>query len=327
MRGPADSVALLRNHALFGTLPRAILERFSAHFTKRKAKRGTTIFRKGDAGTELIAVLSGSVRISAPAADGREAVLNHIREGEIFGEIALLDGQPRSADAVAASDCEIMVVDRREFIELVRKQPEFAFKLIETLCARLRRTSEQVEDLMFLDLPMRLAKALLRLADEVEGKLAAQDCRHPARAQPVDRHVTRKHEQTAEALGTSRIDQDRAGPHRDPQPRRPRQHRRAHLSCQGSRPSSAITCAARRRWRWSTRCCARSSATTSACSFRRRPNLASRWSFRVSVRPRLRHLPLDVDGIRRRRCASRFERCSKAATDAVERSGASRCGR
>ena len=169
MRGPADSVALLRNHALFGTLPRATLERFSAHFTKRKAKRGTTIFRKGDAGTELIAVLSGSVRISAPGEDGREAVLNHIREGEIFGEIALLDGQPRSADAVAASDCEIMVVDRREFIELVRKQPEFAFKLIETLCARLRRTSEQVEDLMFLDLPMRLAKALLRLADEVEG--------------------------------------------------------------------------------------------------------------------------------------------------------------
>jgi CRP/FNR family cyclic AMP-dependent transcriptional regulator len=169
MRGPASSVALLRSHALFGTLPRAILERFGAHFTKRKAKRGTTIFRKGDPGTELIAVLSGSVRISAPAADGREAVLNLIREGEIFGEIALLDGQPRSADAVAVSDCEIMVVDRREFIELVRKQPEFAFKLIETLCARLRRTSEQVEDLMFLDLPMRLAKALLRLADEVEG--------------------------------------------------------------------------------------------------------------------------------------------------------------
>jgi len=169
MGRPVNSFALLRDHPLFGTLPRAVLERFSAHFTKRRIQRGTTIFCKGDARTELIAVLSGSVRISTPAADGREAVLNLIREGEIFGEVALLDGQPRSADAVAASDCEIMVVDRREFIAMVRKQPEFAFKLIETLCARLRRTSEQVEDLMFLDLPMRLAKTILRLADEVEG--------------------------------------------------------------------------------------------------------------------------------------------------------------
>jgi CRP/FNR family transcriptional regulator, cyclic AMP receptor protein len=168
-RRAADAFALLRSHPFFSSLPRASTEQLASYFTKRSVQRGTTIFRKGDAGTELIAILSGSIRISSPAADGREAVLNVIREGEILGEIALLDGRPRTADAIAMSDCELMAIERREFIGFLRKQPEFAFKLIEILCARLRRTSEQVEDLMFLDLPARLAKAIMRLADDTGG--------------------------------------------------------------------------------------------------------------------------------------------------------------
>jgi CRP/FNR family transcriptional regulator, cyclic AMP receptor protein len=169
MRRPVNIGAMFRNHPLFGKLPRASIERLASYATKIKIPRGTTIFTKGDAGTDLVAVLSGTVKISAPAADGREVVFNQIREGEIFGEIALLDGQPRTADAVAISDCELMVIERRQFIAFLGEQPEFAFKLIEVLCARLRRTSEQVEDLMFLDLPKRLTKALLRLGDEAGG--------------------------------------------------------------------------------------------------------------------------------------------------------------
>jgi CRP/FNR family transcriptional regulator, cyclic AMP receptor protein len=169
MRRAADTSAMLRNHPFFSGLSRASIERLASCFTKRNVPRGTTIFRKGDAGTELVAVISGSIRISAAGADGREAVLNIIRDGEITGEIALLDGRPRTADATAMSDCELMVIERREFIAFLRQQPEFAFKLIEILCARLRRTSEQVEDLTFLDLPARLAKAVLRLAEEAGG--------------------------------------------------------------------------------------------------------------------------------------------------------------
>jgi CRP/FNR family cyclic AMP-dependent transcriptional regulator len=171
-RGPSGelgTLVMLRNHPIFSKLPRAMIERLGSILTKRKAQRGSTIFRKGDAGTELIVVHSGTVKISAPAADGREAVLNVIHEGEIFGEIALLDGRPRTADAIAMTDCDLMVIERREFIALVRQQPEFALKLIEILCARLRRTSEQVEDMMFLDLRTRLAKVILRLADEAGG--------------------------------------------------------------------------------------------------------------------------------------------------------------
>jgi CRP/FNR family cyclic AMP-dependent transcriptional regulator len=169
MRRPLNIVAMFRNHPLFGKLPRAGIQRLGSYSTTRSLRRGTTIFRKGDAGTELIAVLSGNVKISAPAADGREVVFDQMREGEIFGEIALLDGGPRTADAIAVSDCELAVIARREFIAFLGEQPQFALELIEVLCARLRRTSEQLEDLIFLDLPKRLAKAILRLADEVGG--------------------------------------------------------------------------------------------------------------------------------------------------------------
>jgi len=101
-----------------------------------------------------------------PSAEGKEAVLNVIHAGSVFGEIALLDGQPRTADAVAMEDCDLLVLERREFVPMLRQNPDLALRLMELLCARLRRTSEQVEDVMFLDLEGRLAKALLRLARE-----------------------------------------------------------------------------------------------------------------------------------------------------------------
>jgi CRP-like cAMP-binding protein len=116
-----------------------------------------------------MAVLSGSVRISVTAPSGRETVLNVIHAGEIFGEIALLDGHPRTADAVAVTDCELMVIERRDFIPFVRDNPEVAVRLIEVLCARLRRTTQQIEDVTSLNLPARLARLLLRLANEAGG--------------------------------------------------------------------------------------------------------------------------------------------------------------
>ena len=114
-------------------------------------------------------VLAGSVKISVASADGRDVVLNIIHEGEIFGEIALLDGHPRTADATAMSDCDLMVIERRDFVPFLRSQPDVTLKLLEILCSRLRWTSEQVQDLTFLNLPTRLAKALLRLTAASES--------------------------------------------------------------------------------------------------------------------------------------------------------------
>jgi CRP/FNR family cyclic AMP-dependent transcriptional regulator len=159
-----DKAALLARHPLFRELKPEIRERLGNYATIKEVARGTTIFVKGDAGTCLFAVCSGTVQVTVASAAGKNAVFNHLGEGEIFGEIALLDGQPRTADAVAFSDCKLMVIERRDFIPLLRGDPDITIKLLEILCSRLRRTSEQVEDLMFLDLKSRLVKTLLRLA-------------------------------------------------------------------------------------------------------------------------------------------------------------------
>jgi CRP-like cAMP-binding protein len=166
---PIDKLAPLRNHPLFRDFPPAVIEHLGTYMTRRSVRRGGTIFAKGDPGTALMAMLWGSVKISVPSSSGHEAVLNIINPGQVFGEIALLDGQPRTADAVAMVDCELMVIDRRDFIPFLRREPDVAIKLIETLCARIRRTSAQVEDVMYLSLPARLAKTLLELSGTGEA--------------------------------------------------------------------------------------------------------------------------------------------------------------
>jgi len=165
IRPVSDKVALFRNHPLFRHLAPPILERISAYCRRRTAAKGSTIFKKGDPGTGLIGVLAGAVKISVTSEDGRDIVLNTIREGEVFGEIALLDGHPRTADATAISDCELFVLERREFIPFLRTQPDVILKLVEILCSRLRKTSDQVHELTFLSLSSRLAKTLLRLTE------------------------------------------------------------------------------------------------------------------------------------------------------------------
>ncbi len=160
----ADKRAFLSGHPIFGALGPDLLKQLSSYAIPRSVKRGTLIFARGDAGSSLFAICSGTVKISAPSAEGKGAVFNLISEGAIFGEIAVLDGLPRSADAFALTDCELMVIERRDFVALIRERAEFAVKLIEVLCRRLRHTTEQVEDIMFLDLPGRLAKVLLQAA-------------------------------------------------------------------------------------------------------------------------------------------------------------------
>ena len=162
----SSKLAVLRKHPYFCDLdPEAFdqLCRYAKHVT---LKRGTTIVSKGDPGNSLIAVISGTVKISVSSPDGRSAILNLIGPGEIFGEVALLDGLARTADATANTNCEIFVIDRREFLPFVRSQPALAMKFIELLCMRLRWTSEQVEQVILQNLPARLASALIRLTEK-----------------------------------------------------------------------------------------------------------------------------------------------------------------
>src|SRR5689334_8719993 len=158
-----DKQALLRAHPFFRDLGDTIIDRLAPRVISSKIKRGAVIFRKGDIGSKLYAVRAGAVRISAPSEEGKDAIFNLVVPGELFGEIAFLDGGQRTADAVAIDNSELMVIERRDFIPLIRDNPEVALRLINILCARLRRTSEQVEDIVFLGLPNRLAKVLLHL--------------------------------------------------------------------------------------------------------------------------------------------------------------------
>jgi CRP/FNR family cyclic AMP-dependent transcriptional regulator len=185
----SSKLAVLRKHPYFCDLdPEAFdqLCRYAKHLT---LKRGATIVSKGDPGNSLIAVISGTVKISVSSPEGRSAILNLIGAGEIFGEVAVLDGLTRTADATANTNCEIFVIDRRDFIPFVRSQPALAMKFIELLCQRLRWTSDQVEEVILQNLPGRLASALLRLTDK---------------HQPGERTISITQQEISEMVGMSR---------------------------------------------------------------------------------------------------------------------------
>ena len=157
---------VLRRSRLFARLGDSEIDAILAHSMVTKHPEGERIFAKGDPGNSMMAVLKGRVMISSPSPDGRQVVLTVMRDGDVFGEIALLDGKERTADATAVGDCELLIVPRRSLLSLLERRPDLCIGLLIVLCERLRRTNEQVEDLAFLDLEARIAKALVRLADE-----------------------------------------------------------------------------------------------------------------------------------------------------------------
>src|SRR5271154_1032065 len=157
---------VLRRSRLFARLGDSEIDAILAHATVARQAGGDHIFAKGDPGNSMMAVLKGRVTISAPSPDGRQVVLTVMREGDVFGEIALLDGNERTADATAMNDCELLIVPRRSLLALLERRPDLCIDLLIVLCERLRRTNEQVEDMAFLDLESRIAKVLIRLAEE-----------------------------------------------------------------------------------------------------------------------------------------------------------------
>ena len=159
-----DARRVLESCFLFRSFTPEERQRILVHTHVHRFAAGEAIYLKGSPGHGMMAVLSGEVRISAPSAEGKEIVLSIVRPGEVFGELALLDGKDRNADCVALTPCELASLERRDILPLLKQQPEICLKLLEMLCEKLRRTTLQVEDLLFLQLPTRLAKTLLRVA-------------------------------------------------------------------------------------------------------------------------------------------------------------------
>jgi len=167
MIGPTyqEKRQIFERNFLLGKLSSSEIDTLLRYSRVEHYPAGEEIFAKGSPGNSLMIVLRGRVRISSISLTGKEIVLNIIDAGEIVGEIALLDGGERSGDAVAMTDCELLVLNRRDFIPFIENRADICLMLIKILCQRLRQTSEQVEDLQFRHLESRIAKALLHLSE------------------------------------------------------------------------------------------------------------------------------------------------------------------
>lgn len=125
-----------------------------------------SLFAQGEPGDRLYVVVSGKLKVTVQTSDGKEAVLSILSSGEILGEMALLDGKPRSANVTAMEPCELLAICRDDFLSIAEARPKVLLQLMELLSSRLRATNHLLEDLRFLDLPSRLAKLLLQLLDK-----------------------------------------------------------------------------------------------------------------------------------------------------------------
>ena len=156
---------IFEQHFLLGKLSGDEIDTLLHYARVERYPSGREIFLKGSPGQCMMAVLRGTVKMSSVSSEGKEIVFNIMNSGECFGEIALLDGEERSADAVAMTDCELLVLSRRDFMPILEKRADLCMILLRVLCQRLRQTSEQVEDVLFRHLESRVAKALLHLAE------------------------------------------------------------------------------------------------------------------------------------------------------------------
>jgi len=163
--GPLDQRSLLQSVAIFEQLEDKELEALLACTTTKKLAAREELFRKGDPGNQLYGILEGRLKIWAAGADGKEVVFGYYGPGEVIGEIALLDQNPRSASCAAMEPTRLLTLHRRDLLPFLEKHPLVTIQLAAVLAARLRRLSEHTEDALFLTLPSRLAKKLLQLAD------------------------------------------------------------------------------------------------------------------------------------------------------------------
>jgi CRP-like cAMP-binding protein len=160
-----DQYAALVGHELFNQIAVTEREQLLSLGVERQFNDGQLIFQRGDPGNSMMLVLQGQVRISIVSEEGKELIFNIIQSGECFGEIALLDGQPRSADATAVGKCTLFTLARQDFIPVLERHPQVAIRLMILLCRRLRTVTTFTERLVFENLPARLARLLIKLAE------------------------------------------------------------------------------------------------------------------------------------------------------------------
>ena len=162
---PDRETTYFRQVSIFSDLTEEEIQALSSATKRRTFRSGEVIFHRDDPGQVLYMIKEGKVKICIISPDGQEVSLAVLGKGEYFGEFALLDGLPRSTDAIALERVECYTLQRSDFLNAIQKNPKIAILVLEALSKRLRATDDMVEDLIFLDVYGRVAKKLLELAD------------------------------------------------------------------------------------------------------------------------------------------------------------------
>jgi CRP-like cAMP-binding protein len=157
---------LLAQVGLFADLTTAELVGLASLMRPRPYAKDEVIYLRGDPGTAFYVIASGKVKIALTSPDGKELILRRLGPGGFHGELALLDDEPRSADAVSTEASVLLVLQRDAFRQFLSEHPGIATKLLSTVSQYLRRNAELIQDATFLDVPARLARILLELATE-----------------------------------------------------------------------------------------------------------------------------------------------------------------
>ena len=173
---PDQKRDLLANVPLFNGLAPAELDALIPVARTVSLKSREELFHKGDQGAQVYVVIRGKLKVLTTSESGDDVVFSILGPGEVFGEVALLGGTPRTATVTAIDPCELLIIDRRDFLSFLRGHPDVAINLLEVLAQRMKRVSEFVEDTLFLNLPLRLAKKLVSLS-QAYGQPHAQGLR------------------------------------------------------------------------------------------------------------------------------------------------------
>lgn len=152
-------------------LPIDVQNDLSDRLIRKNYSKGEFIFRQGDEGTSLYLIKTGEVKISSLSIEGRESILAILWPGDTFGELALFDSKPRSTDAVSRSDCELLSLSNENFWQALDSHPAAYKRVLEMMSLRLRQADQLIEDSAFLDVPARLARVLLRIAQNEDHSL------------------------------------------------------------------------------------------------------------------------------------------------------------
>lgn len=201
---------LIAQTALFAPMAPADIDALLARSYERPMRAGETLFQRGDPGVSMMAIIAGEVRIVLPGETGRDQTLNVLKTGAVFGEIALFDGNPRSADAVAATNGRLLVLERQGVMRLIEQDPGFALRMIGVIAQRLRSTLSQLDAVLFRDVPSRIDMFLLEASraqghPRVDITQAALGETVGAARETVNRHLRQRAADGAIALSPGRI--------------------------------------------------------------------------------------------------------------------------